>query len=471
MMVIIGLLAILLRKPVFNISLLSSALILVLIINPLSVLNAGFWMSFLAVLFIFIVVKRTQGKGRIFRIIAVQLYLGLALFPVSLLFFSQASIISPLVNLIAIPLVSFVLLPLLLINQVLFLFDLSVSNSIFVVLDQLFSLLWWGLQQSAELEFSSLEFSPKVLGVVAFEVGLFMLIQAKGMPVRHLGWVLLAGLFLIKDPQVRQGQMRMTVLDVGQGLAMVIETENHVLIYDAGARSLSGFNTGEAVVFPYLKTRAISKVDMAVISHNDNDHSGGMHWLIGQGVVNDLMVSNQPELYDFDDTRLCRAGDEWRWDGVHFRVLHPPKKWRSNDNNRSCVLQIRHTTGNILLTGDIEKSAEEWLISQYGDNLSSNIMIAPHHGSKSSSSYRFVDMVHPQTVVFSAGYRNRYGFPHATITQRYQEIGAQLVDTASQGAVTFLFDASDGLQIQTGHRQYSKRYWHSTQQVITDPIE
>ena len=470
-MVVVGLLAILLRKPVINIPLLSSALLLVLIINPLSVLNAGFWMSFLAVLFIFIVVKSTQGKSKLFRIIVVQFYLGFALFPVSLLFFSQASIISPLVNLVAIPLVSFVLLPLLLITQILFLLDFSMTGSMFMMLDQLFSWLWWGLQQSAEFEYSSLEFTPKVLGVIAYEIGLFMLVQAKGLPVRHLAWVLLAGLFFIKEPQLKQGQMRLTVLDVGQGLALVIETENHALIYDAGARSPSGFNTGDVVVLPYLKTRAISKVDLAIISHNDNDHSGGMHSLISQGVIDDLMVSNQAKLYDFEDTRLCRAGDEWQWDGVEFKVLHPPKKWQSNDNNRSCVMQIKHSTGNILLTGDIEKSAEEWLISQYDDYLSSDIIIAPHHGSKSSSSYRFVDLVHPQTVVFSAGYRNRYGFPHATIKQRYQEIGAQLVDTVSHGAVTFLFDANDGLQKRTGHRQDSKRYWHSTQQEITDPIE
>jgi len=470
-MVLVGLFAILLRKPVINIPVLSSALLLVLIINPLAVLSAGFWMSFLAALFIFIVINSTQGKSKLFRIIAVQFYLGFALFPISLLFFSQASIISPLVNLIAIPLVSFVLLPLLLITQVLFLFDVAMSDSLFILLDLLFSWLWWGLQHAAEFEYSSFEFTPKLLGVIAYEVGLFMLVQAKGLPARHLAWVLLAGLLLIKQPQLNQGQMRLTVLDVGQGLALAIETENHALIYDAGVRSLSGFNAGDAVVVPYLKTRALSKVDLAIVSHNDNDHSGGMHSLIAQGVIMDLMVSNHPELYDFKNTRLCRAGNEWQWDGVEFKVLHPPKKWKSNDNNRSCVLQINHVAGKILLTGDIEKSAEEWLISQYGDNLSSDIIIAPHHGSKSSSSYRFVDLVHPQTVVFSVGYRNRYGFPHATITQRYQNMGAQLVDTARQGAVTFLFDTNDGLQMQAGHRQNSKRYWHSTQQEIIDPIE
>ena len=470
-MVMIGLFAILLRKPVINIPVLSCALLVVLIINPLSVLTAGFWMSFLAVLFIFIVLKSTEGKSKLFRIVAVQCYLGFALLPISLFFFSQASLISPAVNLIAIPLVSFLLLPLLLLTQVLFLLDVSISHSMFSLLDHLFAWLWWGLQESAEFKYSSLEFKPKLLGVIAYEIGLFMLVQTKGLPARYLAWILLAGLFLIKEPELEQHQMRMTVLDVGQGLSIVIETENHRLIYDAGARSPSGFNTGEVVVLPFLRSRGISKVDLAIVSHNDNDHSGGMHSLLNAGVIEDLMVSNLPSLYDFPSIKLCRSGDEWRWDGVIFRILHPPKKWQSNDNNRSCVLQITHSAGKILLTGDIEKSAEEWLISQYGDNLASDLITAPHHGSKSSSSYRFVDLVHPQTVVFSAGYRNRYGFPHATISQRYQEMGAQLVDTARQGAVTFLFDVNDGLKLQAEHRLDSKRYWHSTQQEITDLIE
>ncbi|MFK8028141.1 MAG: DNA internalization-related competence protein ComEC/Rec2 [Gammaproteobacteria bacterium] len=461
-MVVIGLSAILIRKPVINVPVLSAALMLVLIINPMAVLKAGFWMSFLAVLFIFIILKRTQGKQQWRRVIAVQCYLGLALFPVSLLFFSQASLISPVVNIIAIPFVSFVILPLLLITQITYLFEWSVSGLMFNVLDILFSWLWWGLETSAAFDYASIEFKPDILGVVAYELGLFMLIQAKGLPVRHLAWVLLAGLFLIKEPHLSKGEMRLTVLDVGQGLAVSVETENHVLIYDAGVRAPSGFNMGEAVVLPFLKARAISHVDLAVVSHSDNDHSGGIHALISQGVVKHLMVSNQAELYKFDHIRLCRAGDEWQWDGVDFKVLHPPISWQSNDNNRSCVIQIHHPAGKILLTGDIEESAEEWLIGQYGDNLASDVIVAPHHGSQTSSSYRFVGLVHPQTVVFPVGYRNRYGFPHATISQRYQEIGARQVDTVSQGAVMFLFDDNQGLQMQTGYRQVSKRYWHST---------
>ncbi len=321
-MVMVGLLAILLRRPVINISLFASALLIVLVVNPLAVLNAGFWMSFLAVLFIFIVVKSTQGKGKVMRILAVQAYLGAALFPIGLLFFSQASIISPVVNLVAIPLVSFVLLPLLLVTQILFLLDVAVSFSLFQVLDQLFAGLWWLLHNSAEFKFSSLEFTPTLLGVVSYELDLFMLVQAKGLPARHLAWILLAALYFIKQPSLTTGQMRMTVLDVGQGLAIVIETQHHSLIYDAGVRSLSGFNTGSAVVLPYMKSHRIQHFDLAMVSHNDNDHSGGIHSLLQDGVIKKLMVSNRPELYAASNTALCRAGDAWQWDRVTFQVFY-----------------------------------------------------------------------------------------------------------------------------------------------------
>ena len=144
-----------------------------------------------------------------------------------------------------------------------------------------------------------------------------------------------------------------------------------------------------------------------------------------------------------------------------FTSLHPPPNWRSNKNNRSCVVQIVHPAGTILLAGDIEASSEHYLISQYGDKLRSDLLLAPHHGSNSSSSRRFLARVRPQTAVFSVGYRNRYGFPHAKITQRYQSIGAQIVDTSREGAVSFVFDNEEGMHREVGFRLQSARYWNS----------
>ncbi len=460
-MVTLSLSAIFIYRPPFKLTILACALWLVLIINPLAVLTAGFWMSFAAVLFIFIALKASQSFTKTGRILFIQLYLGIALFPVSLLFFAEASLIAPIVNLIAIPMVSFILLPILLIAQCAFLLGVPGIEWCFKVIDYLFQWLWWGLENAAQFQFAAWQFVPTLAGVMCFELGLLVLLFARGLPLRHLSWPLLAALFLLKPPSLKNTQMRMTVLDVGQGLAVLVETNGYTLLYDAGMRSVSGFNTGQRVVQPYLEWHGIAQVDMAIVSHNDNDHAGGMHWLLANNTIDQLTVSNAPHLYSHPQPQLCRAGDQWFVNNIEFRVLHPPENWQSNDNNRSCVLQIVHPAGTILLTGDIEAQAEQWLVEQYGGKLASDIMTAPHHGSTSSSSYRFVDRVHPQTVVFSAGYRNRYGFPHAKISERYRSINAYPVDTIRQGAITFLFDPQKGLQQQAGYRVKNKRYWHS----------
>ncbi len=463
-MVTVGLCAIIFNKPVVNFSVLSVALLLVLIINPMSILNAGFWMSFLAVFFIFVFIKCVNNKRKLIIILLLQCFLGAALFPISLWFFSQASIIAPVVNVIAVPVVSFILLPSLLLAVVLTLLEVSVASHVLFVVDVMFNWLWISLETVANISFSSLEFTPTLLAVVASQIGLLILIQPSGLPAKYLAYFLVLSLFFIQSPNVKSRQLRVTILDVGQGLSVVLETANHTMVYDAGPRSYSGFSTGHSVVLPYLQYRGITQADLAVVSHNDNDHSGGVHALIDEQKIRGLMVSNQPTLYKTADVQLCRAGDEWHWDGVKFEILHPPKNWQSSDNNRSCVIKISHPAGSILLTGDIEKTTENWLVDQYGDNLGSDLLLVPHHGSTSSSSYRFVGRVHPQTAVFSAGYMNRYGFPHATIMQRYQEQGVQLVDITHEGAVTFLFDAKMGITTQPGHRIQNKRYWHSTKE-------
>ena len=470
-MVSVALLAVLLRRPVVSFSVYSLALLMVLLIQPMAVLSAGFWLSFLAVLCIYIILKSTRGKNKWLRIFWLQCYLGLALLGVSLLFFSQASLISPLVNVLAIPAVSFLILPLLLFTQLLFALHVDFSQWLFVCLDQLFDWLWQMLSLAAGVDFSSFGFSPGVLGVMAYQLGLFLIVQPRGTPARYLAWLFMAALFLIRPAPLTPAQMRFTVLDVGQGLSVFIETQNHALIYDAGVRFQSGFNTGEAVVLPFMKKHAIHQADLAVVSHNDNDHAGGMHALLRANASRRLIVSNQAEHYQTASVALCRAGQQWHWDGVLFRFLHPPAGWQSNDNNRSCVLQVIHPAGVILLPGDIEKSAENRLVDEYGDKLASHLIVAPHHGSRSSSSDRLVDYVSPQTVIFSAGYHNSHGFPHAMIRQRYEKAAARTVNTAYQGAVEFIFDAKTGITMQPGHRWKHKRYWHFAQEQFTHSAE
>ncbi len=468
-MVSVALLAILMRRPVVNYSLLACALLLVLLWNPLTVLSSSFWMSFLAVLFIFVIVKSRPNTNWIVNLVRIQIFLAIALFPVSLWFFSQGSVIAPLVNIIAIPVISFLILPLLLISQLIFALGIGFSYELFELTDYLLSGLWWFLNWCAQLKIASITFQPTLAGVLIFELGLWLLMQSKGAPGRSLSILFLPALFLLRENPVDENQMQLTILDVGQGLAVVVETANHTLIYDAGPRFTSGYSTGSAVVLPFLRSRYIENVDILMVSHNDNDHAGGAHALLDSGVVDHLLVSNGRQRYAGSSVSYCRSGDEWTWDGVQFRVLHPPPGWRSVKNNRSCVLQILHPSGSILLTGDIERSVEDKLINHFGDKLHSDLMVVPHHGSNSSSSRRFLARVRPQTAVFSVGYRNRYGFPHAKIMQRYQGIGADLADTSQEGAITFTFDSRYGMHREVGFRPRTQRYWNSTWDQTIDP--
>ena len=468
-MVFVALSAILFRVPVVQFPLLAAALFLVLLCNPLVVLSASFWMSFLAVLIIFIILKTLQRENKLVTILQIQIILAAALFPISMWFFNYGSLIAPVVNLIAIPYVGFLLLPILFFAQCLLVVGIYESHYLFVLTDQLLEGLWKWLTLCAELPFAAIQFRPTLLGVIAYEVGLLLLIQARGLPARYISPVFLAALFLVNDTTIDDHQLRVTILDVGQGLAVVVETMNHTLVYDAGPQYPSGFSTGSAVVLPYLQARNIQQVDLAIVSHNDSDHAGGIHALLDAGVVHKLIVSDRKDLYPQVSANFCRSGDEWLWDGVTFRVLHPSNFWQSNKNNRSCVLQIVHPKGKILLTGDIEASVEALLVKQFGDKLRSDLLVVPHHGSYSSSSRRFLASVRPQTAVFSVGYRNRYGFPHAKIMQRYQGIGADLVNTAHEGAVTFVFDANKGIRREVGYRPQSTRYWNSKWNHSIDP--
>ena len=468
-MVIVALSAILVRKPVVRFPLLATALLAVLLWNPLAVLSASFWMSFLAVLFIFVILKSSPGHSRIINLIRVQVILAIALLPVSMWFFSQGSLIAPIVNFFAVPYVSFLLLPVLLLGQLLFLIGIEASHYLFVTTDYLLEGLQWWLQICAEMPFAAIQFHPTIFGVILFELGLLLFIQPRGFPVRLLSLVFVSALFLIRDDVLSAGQMHVTMLDVGQGSAVVVETKNHTLVYDTGPKYASGFNTGAAVVLPFLKTRNIKRINQLVVSHNDNDHAGGAQSVLAAKVVENLMISNDKNKYSFNAINYCRQGDEWIWDDVKFQILHPPKHWLSSSNNRSCVLQITHSAGSILLVGDIEEAVERRLTAQYGDKLRSRLLLVPHHGSSSSSSRRFLARVRPQTAVFSVGYRNRYGFPHANITARYQSIGAELVDTIREGAVTFIFDSRQGMHREVGFRPSSRRYWNSTWEHSIDP--
>jgi competence protein ComEC len=248
------------------------------------------------------------------------------------------------------------------------------------------------------------------------------------------------------------------LLDVGQGLSVAVRTAQHVLLFDTGPRFRSGFNTGDAVVLPFLQDQGISRLDTLIISHGDSDHIGGARAVLGQQAAGRVLTSVSHKL-DWTAHEPCHAGQAWEWDGVAFALLHPGRTTgRLRGNNDSCVLKVTAGGKSLLLPGDIEVEAERQLLAG-GAPLRAQVMVAPHHGSKTSSSEAFLDAVRPEWVFYSVGYRNRYGFPRPEVAERYRRRSVQAVESFRSGAIRFTL--GEGPILPAAYRQQSQRYWHS----------
>lgn len=255
-------------------------------------------------------------------------------------------------------------------------------------------------------------------------------------------------------------EMRLSVLDVGQGLAVVVQTQGHVLLYDTGTKTSPQSDSGSRVIVPYLRSIGVKHLDGLIVSHNDIDHSGGMNSVLEQ-VPSAWVLSSLPEPVANVSNITCFAGQSWQWDGVKFEVLSPEQKtyeMEVKDNNRSCVVRVTSPYGSVLLTGDIERDVENQL-SAMPPLLKSDVLIVPHHGSKTSSSIGFIEAVQPRLAVFTMGYRNRFGHPKAEIVGRYVARGIKTYRSDSDGAVLIDFNKPAGLQA-VAWRQQAKRYWY-----------
>lgn len=378
----------------------------VLCIEPHAVFMQGFYFSFLAVACLLLTQQRWHLKGYK-NSLALQLSCLIGLMPLTLYWYSYGSINGFIANLFAIPLVSFLIVPLALITLIISSFSwawLSMS-----LLSLLIDLLFRGLHWTEYLAAMNLEWNINSIELALALMGsLLMWIL---LPIKPFRYLALLWLFIPYFPpriQLQSKEALIHVLDVGQGLAVAIHTKHHVLLYDTGDRFFQGSDLGKMVILPYLKSLGIKKVDTIVISHPDKDHRGGLQSIeqaipVGQLLVNDLRYYNHGN--------NCHAYPEWEWDGVHFRFLAINHTFKDK-NNRSCILQVSTVIGSVLLTGDIEKKAEDYLVKTYGATLKSEVLIVPHHGSKTSSSYRFLLETAPRYAIASLGFENRFHFPH-----------------------------------------------------------
>ena len=434
------------------------ALLLIAIAQPLAILNAGFWLSFSAVAILIWWFNPWQSTGKSFsyiRALSAQLALLVAMALPLLFFMGRFSWLAPMVNLLAVPWVSLVTVPLTLIGIVLL--PLSPAAG---------SLCWQLASGSLSWLWLLLDWLPNSVGFISAPVTLSAWLLAaallavlgallpRGLSARWLcGLPLLAGLFGSEPGP----PLKVTVLDVGQGLAVVVQTPNHLLVYDSGPSYSDQFNAGSGIIAPYLRRHGRNRIDLLILSHEDADHSGGFNALVADVGVNDIQVGPG---YGSGAFAHCIAGNTWHWgegqDRVRFDMLSPSKDGFQKGNNSSCVLMITWRDQRILLAGDIEGEVEKQL--DLKDHRLS-LLVAPHHGSKTSSSPRFVAGTRPAHVVFSSGYGHQFGHPDADVVQRYIRVDSTAWLTSLQGAVSFTWDQQGQLNVVTERSLQPDRWW------------
>ncbi|MEA3410575.1 MAG: DNA internalization-related competence protein ComEC/Rec2 [Pseudomonadota bacterium] len=440
---------------------LSAALLMVLLLDTTVVLSFGFWLSFLAVATIaWAIIGRGdagRGPGGWFR---ATLVVTLGLLPLTLLLFHRTSLIAPFANLVAIPLVGFAVVPLTLVAVLLLPVLPSAGAALLEAASFGLDVLWSVLAVMGDLPFAVWRHAPPAWALFPAAIGVAWLLAPRGWPSRWLGIPLLMPLALSPVARPPEGDYRLTMMDVGQGLAVLVETHGHAMVFDTGSRFSETFNAGDAVVLPVLKARGVSALDALVVSHGDRDHAGGLEALL-DGVPVRRLLAGEPGELPAGGGKRCIDGDHWEWDGVRFEFLHPPALWPASRNDGSCVLRVAAAGGSVLLTADVEADAEALLASLPTERVASEVMLVPHHGSATSSTPGLLAAVDPRIALLSRGYRNKFGFPREEVMERYAGRAIRVYDTATAGAVTLEVSEDHGPVVMPGARSADRRYWTS----------
>ena len=428
------------------------ALLVVLVLDPWAVLATGFWLSFGAVALLFFVASSRVGEVRGWRATlarwgATQWAVTIGSLPLLLLFFQQFSLVSPLANALAIPFVSFVITPLALLFAIvpwppLLHLDHWLMAQLMLVLEWLAA---WPVWQQA---------TPPLWASLVALAGVLWLLLPRGFPARWLGFCLLLPALAWPPARPPAGQAWVDVLDVGQGMAVLVRTAAHALLYDTGPLYSADSNAGLRVVLPYLRATGVTRLDTLLVSHRDQDHSGGVSAVKG-AVPLGRLLSSMTEL----GGDACLAGQAWEWDGVRFLILHPDLAdyavKSKNTNSLSCVLRVETEHGSVLLPGDIEAKAEGALIARSPSVLRSDVLLVPHHGGSASSTPEFVAAVGAREVVFSVGYRNAFKHPRPDVLERYA--ASRHWRTDRDGALHIVLAGS--IEVSAWRRE-RPRYWH-----------
>lgn len=517
-MLLVGMIHIIFKRTPLPVSkTIAIALILVLLFDPLATLSQGFWLSFVAVSVIIYLMQATNSKkintiksdNNTASLLAVdsadnfqsgvlitikkilnafvnscltfgrlQWALTIALFPLVLYFYQSSSLVSPIANLIAIPVISLAVVPLMFLATLLLFVNTVIANSVFSITNFIYSLLWEFLEILSKWDYATFELSIDSLWVLVLSyMGIALWLSVKGTPMRWLAIVFVLPMLIHSKDVLDDGEAIVTVLDVGQGLSSIVQTKNHTVVFDAGAKYSENFDIGRAVVIPFFQHIGRNKIDTVIISHGDNDHLGGFTSIATNIPIQNVLTSIPDSAVIQKESKSdsgkinykvssCQRGQKWMFDNVEFSILSPVEinsvaENGHDKNNQSCVLKISTNFGSALITGDIEREMESHLYHSYPESLQSEVLVVPHHGSNTSSLKGFIKTVDPDYAVFTVGYKNRYNLPNTKVVKRYQQTSkATLYKTNETGALSFHFKLNSSLN-PTAYRLQTLKYWHT----------
>jgi competence protein ComEC len=451
------------RRAGSGVQSLALALAVVLLLDPLAVLSAGFWLSFVGVGFLMLCLTPGSGALAFVRDLGFgQIVMTLSLLPLTVWFFGEASLIGAFSNLVAVPFVSFVIVPLCLVAVLALLIAPVFATPLLLAAGYCAHAQWVLLDLLASVPGARWYLPQSGAWALALAMlGALWMFLPRGVPLRSIGILLFLPLLASPRHAPAAGAFEAVFIDVGQGLSVLVRTREHAMLYDAGARYPSDFDLGKSAVLPTLRALGISGLDVLMISHGDNDHAGGAA-SVARVYPDAKGIGGEPARSEIE-LAPCIAGQQWEWDGVHFRTLSPAGDPRdgagaSGDNDRSCVVLVEGRAGRLLLTGDISSRVEPAIAAQIDPNGPPLVLGVPHHGSRSSSSADFIAAVRPVVAIVSAGWRSRFGHPHPDVVERYRQAGVPMLDTASGGALRMAFPPDAPPRAQAERRR-SRHYW------------
>jgi len=464
LMIAVVALAKLSRRPLRISQSLALALIAILLFDPQAVLAPGFWLSFVGVAWLIWCLPSNPGQQSVSKAQQIKIFFQsqwialLGLLPLSLWFFGQTSLLGPLTNIVGIPWISLVVVPLALLGLLFSFMHPGTAAFFWKLSAAAMQMLWSGLERISEWPQALLWLpEPSLLALSLAMIGAFILLLPRAMPGKWLAIILFLPLLLPVVESPKQNEFDIALIDVGQGLSVLIKTKNHALLYDTGPAKPGGFDAGESAVVPALHAVGIRNLDRIIISHGDNDHAGGLT-SVSKAYPATPVTASEGSLKT--KSSPCLREQKWTWDGVSFEFLHPPAFFPYLANESSCVLRIEAGGKVALFTGDMGKQIEFRLVKEQPGKIRADVLQVPHHGSETSSSPEFIDAVNPGLALIASGADNRFGHPRRSVVERYRQRGIELAASPQRGWMRIRL-GQDGVEWLESRRQGAARYWQA----------